>query len=170
MKKNVLALGLILAIATLSVAPTFATEKEMTALENVTSQKKKNQIVGKIVSINATNMTIEVAERNKKNKKDKDTSNDNMKFITTGETKTVDISNSKFLKLKDANEKNVDDNNKKEKKNKLSYEDFAVGDYVRITFTDEKLSSAKSMRKIDNTKKKANSQKTNKKNNAENGQ
>ena len=124
-------------------------------------KKPENEIFGKIVSIDASSVTIEVAERkqmekpndNNENMKKQPPENNDMRkefniddmFTLTGDKKTIDISSAKFIsgpmgrpndnqgKQKEFNKQEDNKDNMKEK----TYKDYSVGDYISIELTDK---------------------------------
>lgn len=137
-------------------------------------KKPENEIFGKIVSIDSNSVTIEVAERKKlekPNKNDEDKNkqpqkNDDMRkefnmddmFTLTGDKKTIDISTAKFISApfgrpNDTKDKQKEINNnediKKDNKENIqekTYKDYSVGDYVSIELIDKTSLKAKTVR------------------------
>ena len=172
-------------IIILSITMAFATAFTAFAAINTTNETKfengerpekkalpENVIFGKIKSIDANSVTIEVATRkemerpessgqkgtppekpqdNKQNGNPPEKPNlDNM-FTLTGETKTINISQAEFgkdFRPKDFNA-NAQGNNSTDKANDTktkTYADYAVGDYIMIEATDNTYATAKSVR------------------------
>ena len=137
--------------------------------------KIENEVVGKIKSISATSVVIEVASRKEMKrpndaqrtndfspeKPSKDGKQDNREkpnmddmFTLTGDTKTIDISSAKFVSGFRGREKNEqsENNDKSIKKDEnieikeKTYSDYSVGDYISIELTSETSQTAKTVR------------------------
>ena len=137
-------------------------------------KKIENEIIGKITSISATSVTIEVAERkemerqkdgqllngtpperptNDENQDKREKPNMDDMFTLTGVTKTINISSAEFAggfrgrKNDDINGKNENNTNdkKNEVKNEKTYADYSVGDYISIELTDATSLTAKTV-------------------------
>ena len=137
--------------------------------------KIENEVVGKIKSISATSVVIEVASRKEMErpndaqrtndfppeKPSKDGKQDNREkpnmddmFTLTGDTKTIDISSAKFVSGFRGREKNEqsENNDKSIKKDEnieikeKTYSDYSVGDYISIELTSETSQTAKTVR------------------------
>lgn len=179
MKKNlVIFLSIIMAFTTAFTAFAAINTTNEARVENGERNEKRalpeNMIFGKIKSINANSVTIEVAtrkemERQKRNnqngnppeKPQGDSQNgnppekpnlDNM-FTLTGETKTINISQAEFgggfrpRNFKSNGQENNNSNsNASENAKQKTYADYSVGDYVMIEATDNTYTAAKSMR------------------------
>ena len=136
----------------------------------------ENVVFGKIKSINATSVTIELATRKEMSRPENGKDNDGMRkppekpnneqnsnskpekpnmddmFTLTGESKTINIAQADFGKDFERGSK-PEDTNRDSKENKKSdtakqktYEDYSVGDYIMIETTDSTNSTAKSVR------------------------
>ena len=137
-------------------------------------EKPENEVIGKITSINADSITINLAEMKMpegrtdapKQSNDNNGNNNNQNkerpeinfniddmFTLTGTTKTYTITNANLIKNKRP-ELNKDEMKKKtreelEAENKATYTDFAVGDYVIIELESNASTTAKTVRSFD---------------------
>ena len=178
MKKNNFKIFSILTLIMLLVSNvffSFATSvdvKKQTMENGQIPQKPENEIIGKIISIDATNVKISVATRNEdflkgQNGKSLDKSNDgqmtppekpsgdidngnlpkqiNMDkmFTLTGETKTINIASAEFDIKRDK-----DSNVQQGTETKKTYSDYSVGDYISIETTDSTYTVAKKIRDV----------------------
>lgn len=161
MKKNILSVLMVMIMVTLSVIPTFAEE---TTISKKEEHKIENEIAGKITSINANYVNIDVAIPKKLEKPNKtnaanttakeEKKNIDDMFTLTGEKKTINIAQAKFVgdvRIMNGNNKNdtnkTNGTNNQEKSKELTYTDFAVGDYVRIVLADDGSNVAKVVKK-----------------------
>lgn len=180
MKKNlIIILSIMMAFATAFTAFAAINTTNETKFENGDRLEKKalpeNVVFGKIKSIDANSVTIEVATRKEMERPKSGKNNDNMRkppenaqgnsqngnppekpnldnmFTLTGETKTINISQAEFgrdFRPKDLNA-NAQGNNSTNKANDAktkTYADYAVGDYIMIEATDNTYATAKSVR------------------------
>ena len=174
MKNNkILALTLSIMLGTLTllnVGSVFADNIDTTQKEM--PKKIENEVIGKITSINATSVTIEVAERKKMEKPkegqlpngtppERPTNDENQDkrekpnmdniFTLTGATKTINISSAEFVggfgDRKDEGKDGSNQNNVNNQTNKTkTYADYSVGDYICIELTDTTSLTAKTVR------------------------
>ena len=178
MKKNNFKIFTVLTLIMLLVSNvffSFATSvdvKKQTMENGQIPQKPENEIIGKIISIDATNVKISVATRNEdflKGQNDKlpdksdgekttppekpsgniDNGNppkqinmDEM-FTLTGETKTINIATAEFDIKRDKN-----NNGNQTIETKKTYADYSVGDYISIEATDSTYTVAKKVRDV----------------------
>lgn len=180
MKKNLgIVLSIVVAFATAFTAFAAINTTNETKLENGDRPEKRalpeNVVFGKIKSIDANSVTIEVATRKEMERPDGDKNNDNMRkppenaqgnsqngnppekpnldnmFTLTGETKTINISQAEFgkdFRPKDlsANAQGNNSTNQATDTKTKTYADYAVGDYIMIEATDNTYATAKSVR------------------------
>lgn len=175
MKNNkilALTLSMMLGMSSLlNVGTVFAENIEISKTER--TKKIENEIIGKITAINATSVTIEVAERKEMEKpkdgqkpdgapKEKPANDgsqdkkekpnmDNM-FTLTGNTKTINISSAQFVggfrgrKDGEKNKNNEAKNDNNDVKKEKTYADYSVGDYISIELTDATSLTARTVR------------------------
>lgn len=158
MKKKILSVIMVVLMSIYSVVPVFAEETNTAKKED---HKIENAISGKITSINANYVNIDVATPKKMEKpEESNATNDSSKkeekrniedmYTLTGEKKTINISQAKFVgdvrimneDLKNNTDK-ANDNKNQEKSKELTYSDFAVGDYIRIVLAEDGSNVAK---------------------------
>lgn len=166
--KKTLAL-LISAITVLGT--TFSAFADTVDATNQVNQERKvpeNMIIGKITSIDATNVTIQVATRKEMEKKNsgengnppekpadgqlkrdegtREKPNMDEMFTLTGETKTINIASADLGKNMPQLDKNATKENREEAmKNatEKTYQDYKVGDYISVEATDNTYVTAK---------------------------
>lgn len=128
---------------------------------NAEDLKDKEMVVGKIKEITADKVVIEVATRKIKSKDDAEKKADKDKqekkempkaedmYTLTGESKTYDIKSAN-LGMKMPENPSTEDKDKKEmpKGEQLTYADYKVGDYVRITVDKDTPLVAKRMSSV----------------------
>lgn len=141
---------------------TFATSNDTNGQNRAKVNSVKNQdakdkeiVIGKITSITAENVTIDLATRKKREKKADNTNNETNqvnrtkpsaedRFVLTGESKTYNIASADLGRK--SVEKSTTDTKEKVKGEKLTCADYAVGDYVRITVNADSPLVVKRMR------------------------
>lgn len=136
---------------------TFATnvDNNNTKKERPAKEDNKNVVIGKITSIDATNVTVSIATRKKREKKNVDKTQNTQKekqipsiedrFTLTGESKTYNISSADFGR-KRGQTATTENTEEKAKNEKMTYADYKVGDYVKITLENETSTTVKRIR------------------------
>ena len=162
----------LLAVGLVAGTTVAATNKNVDASNR--PEKPENEVIGKITSINADSITINLAEMKMpegrtdapKQSNDNNGNNNNQNkerpeinfniddmFTLTGTTKTYTIANANLIKNKRP-KLNKDEMKKKtreelEAENIATYTDFAVGDYVIIELESNASTTAKTVRSFD---------------------
>ena len=172
MNKNCKKSIALLISAMVVVGTTFSAFADTVDATNQAKQERKmpeNMIIGKITSIDASNVTIQVATRKEMEKKEngengnppekpadgqlnqdgttRERPNMDSMFTLTGETKTINIASAEFgnKNSDNQNENTTDNTTKTNNKNweKKTYADYKVGDYIAIQATDNTYTTAK---------------------------
>lgn len=167
--------ALILTLVLGAMSQTFASNVADAPRQQMEFKKPENEIIGKITSIDANKVVIQVATRNemkkpeniKQNKEDFDKKkfdnnnkgkiNEDEFFTLIGETKTINISQATFGGMPSGMPPEFKSNNNQQPKDQKgnakppemkekTYADYKVGDYISIECTDSTYTTAKSVR------------------------
>lgn len=126
---------------------------------NGENKEDLDMVIGKITNISADNITIEVATRKEREKKSAEAKETTVatterkaptmeeRYVLTGETKTFNIASADLGRkaVENANTESAE-NAERVKGEKLTYLDYKIGDYVRISTPKETPTIAKRMR------------------------